>query len=302
VANIRQIRARIKAVRNIRTITKALELISAARLQRVHSLEVAARPPAAAVEQMLQWVFHSAGRPNHPLLRPGSGDVAGLVVLAADRGLCGGYNQRVAAAAVEAAEKLSAAGRRIRFYMVGNKGISLLRARLSSPAAAVALPEERLAGPHLTCPAFDEKRLHEEVSALAEELCAEHLRGNLASVHVVRMRVVSRLLVSPAVAQIIPVLIGPPPAEPVLHDFYPDAPAVLDVLGCLAVQVRLFQCFLEAAGGEHTARMLGMMAATRNADDMTRGLTRQLNRARQGRITAELAEVVGGADALKGSC
>ena len=301
MANVRQIRKRLRAVRNIRTITKTLQTISASRLHRIHAHQVAIRPVVEALNKSLRSLVAATGPQAHPLLREGQGNVCAVILASSDRSMCGGYNTRAVDSALETAAELVRSGKKVRLFLIGKKGTFLLRARLTRPRDGPPLGEEALAPPHLTAPAFEERRLYQQVSELSGKLCEAFMAGELASAHVVRMRIISQGSPRPAVDRILPVPVEPAgPDQAPQHDFYPDAQAVLESLLPMAVRVRLLACFIEAGVSENTARLTAMSAATHNADDMTRKLTMDMNRARQGRITSELAEIVGGADAVEG--
>ena len=300
MANLRQYRARLRAVRNIRTIAKTLEMASAAKLRRIQTLTERTAPAAAAVDGILSRLVAKAG-PGHPFLTAGEGDVAGLIVLAADRGMCGGYNQHIVSATIDAAESLIAAGRRVRLWVIGTKGADLLKRRLSTGPDAERLPEEALAPPHAMGAGFCDRRFEAESAALAEDLCIEFAGGWLAEVRLVYMLRFSPGSSEPATVQILPVPVGPAPsAEAGDAELYGEVDEIFGTLLPMVVRSRMLGCFLAGSRSEQAARLLAMRAATDNADDMIRDLFHRLNRLRQGRITAELAEIIGGMRTLKG--
>ena len=285
--NIRQIRNHVAAVESARTVTKALQMISASRLQRTQRRRLASRPMAEAIDELALAAIRGAGDAGHPLLRGGTGTKVRLIVLASDRGMCGGYNSRVALAALEAAEQLAKDGRQPQILAIGKRGALGLRDRLAShggfaPAARVSCGR----GPR----------------ALAKQLCQDFLAGELASVQIVHMRLGGQGMVRPVTVQLLPVAVASAGGVPSYTQFelLPDPPAVLGAVLPLVVRARLYQATLEALLAEHTARLMAMKAASTNAEDMIRDLTQQMNRVRQSRITAELSEIVGGADAVEG--
>ena len=201
-------------------------------------------------------------------------------------------------AALEAAEQFAHDGKEPCLLAIGRRGALGLRDRLAShggfaPAALAAMTDE---------PAFDELKILPSAAALATQLCQEFLAGELASVQVVHMRLGGQGMVRPVTLQLLPVTVASPGSVPSYTQFelLPDPPAVLDAVLPLVVRARLYQAALEALLAEHTARLMAMKAASTNAEDMIRDLTQQMNRVRQSRITAELSEIVGGADAVEG--
>ena len=294
--NIRQIRTHVAAVDSARTITKALQMISASRLQRVQRRRVASREATTGADEIAAAAIRVGGEIAHPLLCAGAGDVSRVIVLGSDRGMCGGYNSRVVQAAIEAADELARIQRKCEFHAIGKRVGMALRERL---AARVA--EGASVPPMTGRPGLDESRMLDEVAQLARKLCDDFIGTPLASVSLVRMRLGGQGAVTPVVSQLLPLEAGP--AVVSIYTQYqplPDAGCVLEVAVPQAVRMRLYHAFLEAALSEHTARLMAMKAATSNAEDMIRDLTREMNRARQARITAELSEIVGGADAVEG--
>ena len=294
--NIRQIRNHVNAVDSARTITKALQMISASRLQRVQRRRVASRDAVTGADEIAAAAIRVGDEIGHPLLRAGTGDLARVIVLGSDRGMCGGYNSRAVLAAIEAADELARIRRKCEFYAIGKRVGMALRERLAARAAegAPSLPmTER--------PGLEESRMFDEVAELARKLCDDFIGTPLASVSLVRMKLGGHGAVTPVVSQLLPLEPGPAIVS-VYAQFQPlpDVQTVLEVGLPLALRMRLYQAFIEAALSEHTARLMAMKAATTNAEDMIRDLTQEMNRARQARITAELSEIVGGADAVEG--
>jgi F-type H+-transporting ATPase subunit gamma len=291
--NIRQIRNHVVAVESARTVTKALQMISASRLQRTQRRRLASRPLAEAINELALAAIRGAGDRGHPLLSNGPGEQVRLIVLASDRGMCGGYNSRVVAAAFEAAAQIHRIQQKPQFHVVGRRGAFGLRDRLASLGqGAAGMTDE---------PAFDELQIFPNVARLAQQTCRQFQAGELASVSVVHMRLGGQGLVHPVTEPLLPVTVGPSEVTASTQfELLPDVPGVLDSVLPLVVRARLYQAVLDALVAEHTARLMAMKAASTNAEDMIRDLTQQMNRVRQTRITAELSEIVGGADAVEG--
>lgn len=296
MANRRVLVKRRKAVRNIRKITRTMQLIATARFQAAYNRAVATKPYTKKLAELAADLSNATETLDHPLLA--SRDEirrAALVVLTSSRGLCGGYNASVLRAAVAHLEGEVARGVEERVHMVGKKGISYFRF-LRRPMA-----EQRT-------DVGDSPRF-EQVEPLANDLMSQFLRGEIDAVYVAYMKFISTGQQRPVVEQILP-LVQPAPEQPAGHpggerpaarveyELSPSPKELLDELLPAVVRVRLFQAFTDAAVSEQIARMVAMKAATDAAGDMIKSLTRQYNRARQTQITMELLDIVGGANAL----
>ena len=289
MANTRVIVKRRKSVRNIRKITRTMQLIATARFQAAFTRAVATRPYVERLAELVRSLSGAMeGELAHPLMKAREGAKRdALLVITSNRGLCGGYNTNVLrAATAHLTEKPDSD-----VYMVGKKGINYFRF-LQRPM------HERIT--HIgDVPRYD------QVEPLAKTLMDRFIAGELASVHVCSMRFhsVSRQL--PEVIRLLPISPEPQKAEatpdkhaPTQYEFSPDPKELLAELLPATVRIRLFQCFTDAAVSEQVARMVAMKAATDAAADMIKSLTREYNRARQTQITMELLDIVGGANAL----
>jgi F-type H+-transporting ATPase subunit gamma len=288
MANRRVLVKRRKAVRNIRKITRTMQLISTARFQAAFNRAVATRPYTEKLAELVADLSRAAGDVDHPLLRTNPGaDHAALVVLTSDRGLAGGYNASVLRAATAHLDE-QPAGITTDVHMVGKKGISYFRF-LRRPVA------EQTSG-------IGDRPRFEQVEPIANALIDRFVRGEIASAHVAYMKFLSAGQQKPAVVQLLPlqpeVKAGEEKKKPVEYEFSPDPQQLLDELLPATVRIRLFQAFNDAAVSEQVARMVAMKAATDAAQDMIKALTREYNRARQTQITMELLDIVGGANAL----
>src|SRR6476469_8149244 len=288
MANRRVLVKRRKSVRNIRKITRTMQLISTARFQAAFNRAVATRPYTEKLAELVADLSRAAGDVDHPLLRTNPGaDHAALVVLTSDRGLAGGYNASVLRAATAHLDEQPAAVT-TDVHMVGKKGISYFRF-LRRPVA------EQTSG-------IGGRPRFEQVEPIANALIDRFVRGEIASAHVAYMKFLSAGQQKPVVVQLLPlqpeVKEGEEKKKPVEYEFSPDPQQLLDELLPATVRVRLFQAFNDAAVSEQVARMVAMKAATDAAQDMIKALTREYNRARQTQITMELLDIVGGANAL----
>ena len=291
MANRRVLVKRRKAVRNIRKITRTMQLIATARFQAAFNRAVATKPYTEKLAELVADLSRAAGSVDHPLLRsnPEAGRSA-LVVLTSNRGLAGGYNAGVLRAALAHIEEQTGRGVEPQVHMVGKKGIGYFRFLRRTVA-------EQTTG-------ITDRVRFEQVEPIANALIDQFTRGEIASAHVAYMRFLSAGVQRPAVVQLLPLT---PRTESedqaeqgpsVQYEFSPDPRQLLDELLPATVRVRLFQAFTDAAVSEQVARMVAMKAATDAAADMIKSLTREYNRARQTQITMELLDIVGGANAL----
>lgn len=289
MANRRVLVKRRKSVRNIRKITRTMQLIATARFQAAFNRAVATKPYTEKLAELVADLSRAAGNVEHPLLQTHD-DVnnSALVVITSDRGLAGGYNSNVLRAAVGHIEEQRGRGITPQVHMVGRKGINFfkfLRRDVSEQTTGLG-----------------DKPRFEQIEPIANDLMDRFIRGEIASVHVAYMRFHSAGVQRPAVVQLLPLSTeqkqGDEEARPVEYEFSPDPKQLLDELLPATVRVRLFQAFNDAIVSEQVARMVAMKAATDAAGDMIKALTREYNRARQTQITMELLDIVGGANAL----
>jgi F-type H+-transporting ATPase subunit gamma len=289
MANRRVLVKRRKAVRNIRKITRTMQLIATARFQAAFNRAMATKPYTEKLAELVADLSRAAGSVTHPLLQTNDAPRSALVVLTSNRGLAGGYNANVLRSAVEHLDRQTAAGTATDVHMVGKKGVSFfkfLRRPMTEQTTTIS-----------DKPRFD------QVEPIANALMDRFIRGEISSVHVAYMRFVSAGVQRPAVMQLLPLSTQTETAggvEPraVEYEFSPDPKQLLDELLPATVRVRLFQAFNDATVSEQVARMVAMKAATDAAADMIKSLTREYNRARQTQITMELLDIVGGANAL----
>lgn len=290
MAKARVIVKRRRAVRNIHKITQTMQLIATARFQKCLQRAVASQPYTRKITELIQTLagLQSA---EHPLLKPNQASGRSiLLVITSNRGLCGAYNAAVLRSALEQRRVLAEAGLPPEMEIVGKKGINYLRFLGVPVAEKTTDVEDRIA--------------FSRVSDMAERYMDLYQRDQVARVHVAYMQFHSVGVQRPAIAQLLP--IEPPPARPeekprlrVEFEFSPPPAELLARLIPEAVKIRLFQCFNDAIVSEQVARMIAMKAATDSAGDMIKFLTRQYNRARQSQITTELADIVGGANAVQ---
>jgi F-type H+-transporting ATPase subunit gamma len=314
MANRRELVKRRKSVRNIRKITRTMQLIATARFQAAFNRAMATKPYTQKLAELVADLSRAAGDVDHPLLATHD-DVkrSALVVLTSARGLAGGYNSHVLRAAVAHLDEQAGRGIETRVHMVGKKGIGYFRF-LRRP-----MDEQT--------PTFGERPKFEQVEPIANSLIDRFLKGEIASAYVAYMRFVSAGQQKPEVLKLLPLAEGAGAAEAgpggaraaekgsapdseksdaaagerrrsVEYEFSPGPRELLDELLPAIIRARLFQAFNDALVSEQVARMVAMKAATDAAGDMIKALSRQYNRARQTQITMELLDIVGGSNAL----
>ena len=288
----RALNKRRKSIRNIRKITRTMELISTARFKQAMDRAVAATAYTRQIIALVEHVARSGLEVSHPLLE-GREPVrrATLLVISANRGLCGGYNTGVLHLAYDRWDELEDDVPEVRLEVSGRRGISAF--------CSHKIP------PHESFTHFEHKPAFDEVEALGDHYLDAYRTGELDRLDVVYTKFESLGRQDPVVETLLPVTEverlraeAEPPAGSE-YDFFPSAESILDEIVPTSVKMRLFKCFLDSAVSEQIARMIAMRAATENADTIISNLTMTYNRARQGQITSELLEVIGGAEALK---
>ncbi len=293
MAKARALIKRRKSIRDIRKITRTMELIATARFKRAMDRAAAAADYTRRIIELVDHLVEVASGVSHPLLqaRP-EPKRAILLVLTANRGLCGGFNSSVLRGALSRREELGQHVPELEVEVSGKRGISACRFRKVPVAQQFT---------H-----FEDKPRFEETEVLAERYLDEYTSGRLDRLDVAYTRFESLSRQQAEVETLLP-LVSPeeanePRAEPAAsaeYEFLPSAERILDELLPTSFKVRLFKCFLDSAVSEQIARMVAMKAATENADTMIKNLTLAYNRARQGQITSELLEIMGGAEALR---
>jgi F-type H+-transporting ATPase subunit gamma len=297
MAKARAIVKRRKAVRNIKKITKTMQMIATAKFQKSFKRAVGTKPYTRKVRELVAELAATIGEVDHPLLRRPSGaeltNKIALIVITSNRGLAGAYNGNVLRAAGHFIREQEAAGRTIELYVAGKKGISYFNFQ----KRPITQRYDQ----------FGDMPRFAEAEKVADFFMQRFINRELDSVHVAYMNFISAGQQKPDVTTLLPLAgvagaTGDKPATTVqtTYDFSPDPMTLLNELLPQTVKAALFQCFLDATTSEHVARMISMKSATDNADKMVKSLTMQYNRARQSQITTELAEIMGGVEAMKG--
>jgi F-type H+-transporting ATPase subunit gamma len=288
MATLREIRNRIRTVKNIEKITQAMKMVAAARLNRAQARVQAARPYAEMMHEVMQRLARAAGEVEHPLLEIREERNIAVIVLTSDRGLAGSYNTNLVRKAMELLRPRDPAT--VRLLLLGRKGIQAFRRQ---PYQVIL--QEGLNASDVSM--SDVESVVQVVRELFESAAVD-------AVYVVYSRFVSPSTQVPTILPLLP-LRPPAPAEGEGTAFAEDIifePAADELLARLLpryVNTQLYRALVEAVASEHGARMISMSAATTNAGEMIERLTLSMNRARQAAITKEISEIVGGAEALK---
>ncbi len=288
MATLKEIRKRIGSVRNTQQITKAMKMVSAAKLRRAQEAAVQARPYAEKMAELLRNVAARVSSEAHPLLMAREEKKVQLVLFTSDRGLCGGYNANLIRAA-EAFIRQKEGGGQFELTLVGRKGADFYRRR-----------NAKITGRYTD---ILTKSVEELAGEVAQNLMERFIDGETDAVYVLYSRFRSALSQVPTLEKLLPVALaddGETDAEQQTEYLYePGVQALLASLLPRITEVALQRALLEAIASEHGARMTAMDSATTNAAKMIGSLTLQMNRARQASITRELMEIVGTAEALK---
>lgn len=291
MATMREIRTRLRTVRNIEKITRAMKLVAAARLKRAQDRVSAARPYAERMEQMMRRLSEAGAQVTHPLLEVREERNIAVLVITSDRGMAGSYNTNLLRLATQFLRTRNPEN--VKLLLLGRKGQQFFRRTNYQVVDAQPL------GSGATL-AFS------DVQPVVRTLRAMFESGEVDAVYVIYQRFRSAMTQIPTVLSLLP--LKPPdadeaqPAETSAGGemiFEPEPENLLGRLLPRYVDTQVFRAVAEAIASEHGARMTSMSAATENAGQMIDSLTLTLNRARQAAITKEIAEIVGGAEALK---
>ena len=295
MASLRAIRTRIKSVRNTQKITKAMKLVSAAKLRRAQDGVVRTRPYAQLLDELLGSLARARADAEiapHPLMATREPKRIEVVLLTSDRGLCGGFNSNIIRRAqrfvVEEGPKYQA----IQFSTIGRRGRDFAKKRGIETRKDYA--------------GFFGKLRYPMAKEVADDLIAEYTGKKLDAVYLLYNQFKSAMVQQITLTQLLPIVAPAPEAKAETggvvapeHLYEPSRPVLLEQLVPKQLAMQVWRALLESEASEHGARMTAMDAATKNANEMIGRLSLQYNRARQAAITKELMEIVSGAEALK---
>ena len=292
MANRRDLVKRRGAVRNIRKITRTMQLIATARFQAAHKRLVASTPFTDKLAQLVRDLAGATASVDHPLMQDsGEGQPADLLVITSNRGLCGAYNGNVLRTAADFLQDLEQQSLPYEVRVFGRKGVSFLDFAGYKMAESIT--------------DLDDIPVFEDIDPFATAMMDRFIRGEISSAHVAYMKFLSAGRQIPVVEQLLPLSTeeseenaGEAEQAELQYEFSPAPGELLDELLPMTVRARLFRCFNDAVVSEQRARQVAMKGATDSAEDLIKLLTQQYNRARQTAITMELLDIVGGANAL----
>jgi F-type H+-transporting ATPase subunit gamma len=300
MATQKEIKGRIGSFKNLQKITRAMEMVAAARLRRAEQRIEALRPYARAIRRMTRQAAEAAQNiPNVPILaQPEEEHEIGLLLVTGDRGLAGAFNSQILRAGTRAGREHSEQGRELRWYASGRRGVSSLRFR-----------KLELAGEYV---GFTDRPRYADARDIASDLTTAYVDGEIHRVEIIHNRYVSPLTQTVTRETLLPLQEatifeegaqreaedGEEKRGRALVEYEPGPEEILQRLVPAYVEISIFRALLESSASELGARMTAMRNASENASDLIQDLTLQLNRERQAEITQEIMEVVGGAEAL----
>ena len=293
-AQLRVYRQKIKSAQTTKKITRAMELISASRIQKAQQRVAASGPYSRAVTRAVSAVATFSNVDHILTTEPEKVERAAIVVFTSDRGLAGAFSSNALKETNELAALLRSQGKEVVFYLVGRKAAAFFSFRKRDA-------EQIWTG-------GTEKPEFETAQAIGEAVVAKFLQdsaeGGVDEIHIVYNRFVSVVTQVPEVVRLLPLEVvegveAPGDNEVLpLYEFEPDVGEVLDALLPVYIESRIFNAMLQSAASEHAARQKAMKSASDNADKLIKDYTRLANNARQSEITQQISEIVGGADAL----
>jgi F-type H+-transporting ATPase subunit gamma len=293
-AQLRVYRQKIKSAQTTKKITRAMELISASRIQKAQARVAASTPYSRAITRAVSAVATYSNIEHVLTTEPETINRAAVVIFASDRGLAGAFSSQVLREAEQLTELLRSQGKDVVYYLVGRKALAYFsfRRRVSERSWTGGTDQ----------PQFDTAQ--EIGEALLEAFLREADDGGVDEIHIVYNRFVSMVTQVPEVVRLLPLEVvegeDAPEASAVLplYEFEPEAETVLDALLPVYIESRIFNAMLQSAASEHASRQKAMKSASDNADKLIKDFTRLSNNARQTEITQQISEIVGGADAL----
>jgi F-type H+-transporting ATPase subunit gamma len=295
-AQLRVYRQKIKSAQTTKKITRAMELISASRIQKAQARVAASGPYSRAITRAVSAVA-TFSNVDHILTRePEKVERAAIVIFSSDRGLAGAFNTNVLRESEELASLLRSQGKEVVYFLVGRKAVAYFAFRrrdaLQTWVGGTDNPEFEIA-----------KEIGDALVAAFIKPAAE---GGVDEIHIIYNRFLSMLTQLPEVVRLLPLEVvegveAPGDNEVLpLYEFEPDAGDVLDALLPVYIESRIFNAMLQSAASKHAATQKAMKSASDNADKLIKDYTRLANNARQSEITQQISEIVGGADALSG--
>lgn len=295
MATLREIRRRIKSVKNTAQITKAMELVATSKMRRAQERVLASRPYTEKMHAVLSDLSRNAlatGAVMHPLLTPRTTGKVCLLFLTSDRGLCGGFNTNIIRHALDFIDQTKREGHEVAVAPVGKRGYDFM-----------IKTHEKVLGEFVDLP--DKPTIHEHVAPIVNLVTHGYLDGEFRSVHLAYSQFISTMTQRPITVPLLPVeqkslagIQGEDGQATLDYIFEPNASAILDRLLPRYLEVQVYQAILESIASEQSARMVAMRAATDNANEIIDTLTLTYHKVRQSAITAELIDIATSAAAI----
>jgi len=293
-AQLRVYRQKIKSAQTTKKITRAMELISASRIQKAQARVAASTPYARAITRAVSAVATYSNVDHVLTTEPEKIERAAIVIFSSDRGLAGAFNSNVLKESEKLAELLRSQGKEVVYFLIGRKAQGYFSFRRRA--------FERVWTGNTDAPEFEQAK--EVADAILESFLRDASDGGVDEIHIIYNRFVSMLTQEPQVVRLLPLEVVEGVEEPdrtqvlPLYEFEPDVGTVLDSLLPVYIESRIFNAMLQSAASKHAATQKAMKAASDNADKLITDYTRLANNARQAEITQQISEIVGGADAL----
>jgi F-type H+-transporting ATPase subunit gamma len=288
MASLKSIKKRIVSVKNTRQITKAMKMVSAAKLRRAQENVVAARPYAKKLGEVLQSLAGNQEGDLHPLLEKREAKKLLLVVVTSDRGLCGGFNSNLCKAGDRFIKEQQGAFEQISVMTIGRKGNEFFKSRNTI---------------HKNYSNVLAKPNYQTAAMIAQEIIEGFVAGEYDQVELLYnsfRTVMSQDITFQQLLPVVPEAATAADETPVEYIYEPSVGELLAEILPKNIEVQIFKAMLESVAGEHGARMTAMDSASKNASEMIGKLTLQYNRARQAAITTELMEIISGSESIKG--
>jgi F-type H+-transporting ATPase subunit gamma len=293
-AQLRVYRQRIRSAQTTKKVTRAMELISASRIQKAQARMKASGPYSRAITRAVSAVATFSDVDHVLTTEPETVERAAIVVFTSDRGLNGAFSSNTLKESEQLAQLLRSQGKEVVYYLVGRKAQGYFAFRRRDA--------EQVWTGNTDQPEFATAK--EIGDAVVSKFLTDAAEGGVDEIHIVYNRFVNMVSQVPEVVRLLPLEVVEGIEEPgedevlPLYDFEPDPTEVLDALLPVYIESRIFNAMLQSAASEHAARQKAMKAASDNADTLIRDFTRLANNARQAEITQQISEIVGGADAL----
>ena len=297
MANARALDKRRKSIRNIRKITRTMELIATARYKKAMDRAHAVTAYTDRLSQIVSSLSEAGTEVDHPLLQPRDNPKAvRVLVLSCNRGLCGGYNAGILRAALPRIKELESSIGNVTVDVSGKRGINGLKFRGVETAE--------------TYTQFEDQPAYDEVEKIASGFLEQYITGQFDRLDVIYTKFISTSRQEATIETLLPLgslddgdgqetSVKDDSKGTSQYEFLPTAASILEEVVPTSFKAKLFKCFLDAAVSEQVARMIAMKGATESAGDMISQLSMTYNRARQSQITGEIMEIIGGVEALK---